>query len=750
MKRRTFLKMAGIGSLSIAAGCSPPDADKRLFALVKAPDDMVTGNAAWYAGTCRECPAGCGIIAKNREGRVVKVEGNPLHPINRGALCMRGQAALQAIYHPDRLTGPMQKIAGRWKPISNEDAIDLVRGKAAAAGAKGRNRVKIMTETVGESMMALMTAALGNWRSKKPIVFEPFAYESLKTANREVFRVSGLPSYRMEKSDFLVSFGADFLETWLSPVEYARKFKAMHAMQDGRKSLFFHVAPYQGLTGANADRWVTCRPGGETAVALGLLRHALYADRGSALPARVLDKIQQITSAYTDDNVVKDSGVPLPAFKAMAEQMLKASAPLILGTGPAMKNDLQTNMATNLLNLVLDPDLALIDFEERHRVETATPRADVQGFFESLKLGDADLVLLNNVNPVFTLPEGAGAGVLGNPSFFTVSFSAFMDETSELADLIIPVRMPLESWDAYDGKTGITSTLQPAMGRLTNAPNLADVFLEAGFRSEKPAPDARAWLADHLQAQGLSASDADWLDVIQAGGQFSPPKKRRSEKSPPPPTPTVADQLHRNVTPTKTAKAFAVVPSLRFFDGRSANRPWLNEIPDPMNRVAWQNPVMVHPETCAELGVESGDIVDVQSKWGKIAVPVIVSHDVIPGLVAMHTGQGHSAYGKWAKGLGANPVQVLPPDVQHVSFGPAMIVEPVTVLRSGRYSPLANTDGSSNQMNRKIAMTTTVEEVVTRASGPPPGLTMHDFPLTLPTPEGYDPKRDIYPPPRPP
>jgi molybdopterin-containing oxidoreductase family iron-sulfur binding subunit len=165
-----------------------------------------------------------------------------------------------------------------------------------------------------------------------------------------------------------------------------------------------------------------------------------------------------------------------------------------------------------------------------------------------------------------------------------------------------------------------------------------------------------------------------------------------------------------------------------------------------MNKVAWQNPVMVHPVTCAKLGVESGDIVDVQSKWGKIAVPVIISHDVIPGLLAMHTGQGHSAYGKWAKGLGANPVQVLPPDVQHVSFSPVMMVEPVTVLPGGRYSPLAHTDGSSSQMKRKIAMTATLEEVATRVSGPPPGLTMNDFPLALPTPEGYDSKRDIYPP----
>ena len=108
MNRRTFLKLAGLGSVSFAAGCSP-ESPKYLYSLVQAPEDMVTGKATWYASTCRECPAGCGVIAKNREGRVIKLEGNPLHPVNRGRLCMRGQAALQAVYNPDRLKTPLVK-----------------------------------------------------------------------------------------------------------------------------------------------------------------------------------------------------------------------------------------------------------------------------------------------------------------------------------------------------------------------------------------------------------------------------------------------------------------------------------------------------------------------------------------------------------------------------------------------------------------------------------------------------------------
>ena len=272
MNRRTFLKIAGMGSVSLAAGCgSKPE--KNLYALVEAPEDMVTGTATWYASTCRECPAGCGVLAKNREGRVIKLEGNPAHPINAGRLCMRGHAALQGVYNPDRITTPLLREKDRWMPLGFAEAESLLREKATAAAAKGPDRVRMVSEVTGDALLSLFSRSLARWHSKPPLVFEPLAYESLKTANQHTFGVAGLPGLRMEQADVLVSFGADFLDTWLSPVEYARKFKSMHTLQAGdRKGRFFFIGPYQSVTGANADRWLPCIPGGEAAVALGLLR----------------------------------------------------------------------------------------------------------------------------------------------------------------------------------------------------------------------------------------------------------------------------------------------------------------------------------------------------------------------------------------------------------------------------------------------------------------------------------------------
>ena len=242
MDRRTFLKIAGVGGLSFAANCTSQPA-KTLYSLVEAPDDMVTGSATWYASTCRECPAGCGVLAKNREGRIIKVEGNPLHPINLGKLCMRGQAALQGIYNPDRIKKPLLKEAGKYHPVTFAEAEAVLYSKANGAARDGNGKVRMLTEVVGENLLNLMRESLAKWDSSGPVIFEPYGYESLKEANLQVFGLDGLPAYRMDQADFLLSFGADFVETWLSPVEYGRKFKTFHRLQGQNKSLFYHVAP---------------------------------------------------------------------------------------------------------------------------------------------------------------------------------------------------------------------------------------------------------------------------------------------------------------------------------------------------------------------------------------------------------------------------------------------------------------------------------------------------------------------------
>ena len=742
MDRRTFLKIAGMGSMALAAGCSP-DPDRKLFTLVHAPDDMVIGQPQWYASTCRECPAGCGVIAKNREGRVIKLEGNPAHPVNRGSLCMRGQAALQGLYDPDRIKAPLVKDKNTWKPIGLEEALALIRRKTAAAARKGEGRIQFWTDVMGEPLFDLAAETMAGWDSPGPTVYEAFGYDDLKAANETVFGVDGLFAYRMEEADVLVAFGADFLETWLSPVSYARQFKAMHSVRKGRKGLFFHVAPYQSVTGANADAWVPCQPETETLIALSLIQIGLDVGRADHLPFALREALETIVTRYPKGAVLEQTGAPEPAFDRMAQRLFQARNPLVLGTGAGGQgaNSYATNLAVNLLNYILNPKLPLLAFEQRYRVETAARRTVLRQQVERLRNGQNDLFFVHNANPVYALPPESGiAAALQDPALYVISFSNFMDETTALADLVLPVQLPLETWDAYEGVAGAVGFQQPTLGRMYAAPALGDVLLATALSVKAPADTYKAYLPLALNRQyGNITQVADWAAALQSGGLFDDPPKTQASMDPAQIDPDAISKAFGALEERPRGPVLIAAPSIRYFDGRGANKSWLSEIPDPLSMVAWQTPLLMHPETAADLKVKTGGLVTVQREGETLQAPVYDWEGVLPGVMVMAAGQGHTGLGRFASRKGSNPFRLLNGDA-------GFMAHPVTVASVGQSYPLATTSGSRVQHDRKIALRTSLKELRHPDETHKPGLTMWDFPLTLPIPEGYDAKRDFYPP----
>jgi len=661
---------------------------------------------------------------------------------------MRGQAALQGIYNPDRIKTPLLKEGGKYRSITYAEAEALLYAKIQEAAKKGKDRVRFATEAVGESLLQLMTEFLDNWGSGGLLIFEPYGYEALKEANLQVFGIEGLPSYLLDEADFLLSFGADFVETWLSPVEYARKFKDMHGLKGSDKSLFFHVSPYQSITGANADVWLACAPDSEYAIALGLLRESARHGKVSSLPETIRGAIERFSAPYTSEKVSELCGLPPELLQKLYVHLHTARRPLVLGTptGSSGASTLQTNIAVNLLNLVFDPALSLIDFGNRQRVELAAKRSEVLRFFSEINNGAADLLLLNNVNPAYSLPPGSGVReALIRDNVFVVSFSNFMDETSELADLVLPVRLPLETWDEYGGQGGIVSTLQPTMGSLFGSPNFGDLLLRVGFGQQRVFQNFQAYLFAQLSRNGSIQDKKAWLQILQNGGLFE--LERRKKR----PGLTLSSRFQSAFTAPRVAKktelVLLAIPSIRFFDGRGANKPWLCEVPDTVTQVAWQTPIVLHPETLAERGLKQGDIVQVESRWGRLEAPVYESRSVHHSVAVMAIGQGHTAYGRYAEGQGLNPLALLSPELEPGSGAPFFTAGPIVLKNTGRSLKLAHTDGSRLQHERKIALSVSLKNLAYTEPHEKHGLGMWEFPLVLPLPEAYDRKtRDIYPP----
>src|SRR5262252_307498 len=279
MKRREFIILSGIGatSASLLSACGHPE-EKLIPALI--PDDeYVPGIDYWKPSTCGMCPAGCGIIVRTREHKANKIEGNPLHPVNLGALCARGQAGLQVLYNPDRLTGPLKLVgargSGEFAPISWDEAIGTLAGKLREIKSQGRASDVLFATNDRQGVTGHLAAGfMINYGSTR--VFADDAAEEVATNSyTQSYGAALTPFFDIANARYLVSFGARFLETWHSPVMYSLAYSEFRRTGSGRngphpRGKFVHVEPRMSLTAANADEWLPAAPGTEGLVALAI------------------------------------------------------------------------------------------------------------------------------------------------------------------------------------------------------------------------------------------------------------------------------------------------------------------------------------------------------------------------------------------------------------------------------------------------------------------------------------------------
>lgn len=717
MNRRRFLKVLGVtgGGASVMAGCTSDQVEKLIPYLVPI-EDQIPGEAVYYASTCRECPAGCGTHVRVREGRAVKVEGNPDHPVNRGKLCARGQAALQGTYNPDRVRGPLARAAdGTLEPISWEDALSRVATQLAGAGdglvfLTGEER-GTFGELIGEWL-----AAFGGGRH---VVFEPFGYEALRRAGEAVFGDVGLPEHRLGQAEYVLSFGADFLETWRSPVEHARGFVGGRGYRDGRMGRYVHVEPRMSMTAMNADEWIAPRPGSEALVAL-TLAHVVANHHAQRAPADAA-ALRALLAPYEPADTAERTGVSAEVLHRLAAEFTAApSVALPGGMGTQHPDAHVTAVAVHLLNYLAGNVGRTVVFGAREP-RGANGYADLAGLVEAARAGTIRVLLVHGANPAYATPAGLGAADALGAIPFTVSFSRFLDETTQRADLVLPDHDPVEQWNDDRSRGGaVWSLQQPVMQPVFDTRQTGDVLIDlarraggaAAARFEQAAAAPRPYKAYLMErwrevqraAGDPGAFDAFWRGALQRGGVWMDGTGR-----------TV--QLARDLRLDEPAWTvpdgqFTLIayPSASLFDGRGANRPWLQELPDPVTKITWSTWVEIHPDTAERLGILEGDIVEVASAAGTVAVPAYLYPGIRPDAVAMPLGQGHTAYGRYAEGRGANPYALL--DAAPTGFGGVSHYATVTLRPTGRHERLAKTEGRNRQLGRGIAQAVPLAGIV--------------------------------------
>src|SRR3989475_8419986 len=622
--RRRFLKVLGVTGAGAAALSScgiGPEPTERLIPYLVQPENQIPGTACYYATTCRECAAGCGVRVRVREGRAVKLEGNPESPINRGRLCARGQAAIQGLYNPDRIEHPLVRNAsGTFEDMDWDGALQRLAAKVREAQGKG---IVFLTgaeqSTFGDLVDEWMKQVGGRRMS-----YEAFGFEALRAGNRMAFGTGTLPTYDFANAKYVLSFGADFLDPGLSQVEFGSGFARALAVDAGRPASmakFVYVGPRLSLTGMNADEWIAAKPGTEGVLALAIAQ-VIMSQHLARLPADA-SRLVSVLGAHSPRAVAQMIGIDEATIVRLAREFARSGGGLAVAGGMATQgaNGAATVAAVNILNYVVGSVGSLVKFGADLAIGSTNTFAELATLTSAMADGQVALLLVHGTNPAHSLP-GAFQQALGKVAY-KVSFSSYMDETAAACDLILPDHHPLEQWGDSRPRAGVTALQQPVVQPVFDTRPTGDLILTLSGKT--------GTFQDYLQSKWRTRRavnfDQYWMDSLSKGGIYTEAPTRAVRLA--------AGVLRIGVAAPSAAAAPGgpdqediVFPPPLLPHGRGAHKPWLQEIPDPVSKIAWHSWVEVHPDTAAKWGLATGDFLLLKSSFGAQKFPAWITSSI--------------------------------------------------------------------------------------------------------------------------
>jgi len=620
MDRREFLKgsvFAATAGLALDA-CAPEAS--QLIPILIPEEPFVPGVETWTRSTCFECPSTCGIEVRKIDGRLVKVEGNPEHPVSRGGVCARGQATPQAMYHPDRVQTPLvQRNDGSFEPLEWDDAHDRVAG-----ALEGASNVDFVTGAVTGHRREIVRQFLQALGSTRHLVHEPFGL------GRALGHVD------IENADYVVSFGAELLESYGSSVRFGRGLAALRQGRPGRRGKLVMVGPRLSLTAANADEWIPARPGEELDIALGIAHVLIRDGLHSGEELEGLDELRSLV----------ESVEPSAETERIAHEMAEhGPAIAVAGRGRALGD------AASHLNALLGSHLSTSSsppFEPWPEIPGETPQSVP---LTSAVEGPApDVLFIADTNPLYSLPPSFELEDWLSSVSLKVSFASILDETAARCDLVLTESMSFERFEdaVPEGAPVPTASLaQPLLTRtLYDTRSMPDAILEIAKRAGHE--DGFPWSSYEAALQQAWSPLGSWSDALSRGGWWD----ESATPAPPPPHRFDTSALAGRPDREEPELELHVYGSTAF--GRSARLPFTQELADPITGARWGSFVEIASERAESLGIESGDLVEVSTEHGTVEAPALVTPGIHPNVVAIAAGQGHTDFGRYANGRGVN------------------------------------------------------------------------------------------------
>jgi molybdopterin-containing oxidoreductase family iron-sulfur binding subunit len=680
--RRGFLKAAGFSFAgALAASCSRAPAVSAL-PYVAQPEGFVPGRPVLYASTCGACDARCGVIVTTRDGRPLKIEGNPDHPLSGGSTCAIGQAAILGLYDSHRLSYPTrQGQRSSWADVDREIRQSLARIRAEGAA------VRVLTPTVtSPTTAALIAAFLADFKNGRHVSYDAISASAILEAYTLTHGRRLVPRYRFDQADVVVSFDADFLGTWISPVEYTRGYSSRRKVDSrpagAAAARLYHVQVESrlSLTGTNADERLRSAPG-----EIGHLATHLAARLARRAGAQLA----------TDGLIPSPSE---PALDRIADRLWAARG---RGLVVSASDDVRVQVLCNDINQLIGAYGATLDLDRPSYQRQGDDR-ELTRLRGELARGEISALIVAGANPIYDLADDSLANDLRRVPL-VVSTSERMDETAALAHFVCPDRHALESWSDAEPVAGIVSLVQPTIQLQSDArPIVESLFAWTTGRTDSALNLVRAhWQREiHPRAESSEPFDLFWNKTLERGAAEVRPRQPQAASAGRFDASATRTVLRPDAPPTG-ALALVLYPSLGMLDGRHAHNAWLHEMPDPVTKVTWDNYACLSPQTARRLDIADGDIVRVAAVDGKasLEIPAFVQPGQHDSVVAIALGYGRSGTDRFARvgppwfsarlpeGLvGVNAASFAASDGRRVYGGRS-----VTLVKTGRTHLLAST-----------------------------------------------------------
>lgn len=730
--RRDFLKLFGFSvTAATLAACEAPV--NKAIPYVMKPEEVTPGVANWYASTFYDGNDYCSVLVKTREGRPIKIEGNELSPVTKGGVNARVHASVLSLYDNARLRGPYAaKAPTTWAAADKE-----IGAKLAAIAAKGGN-IRILSSTIiSPTTKQVIAEFAAKYPNTKHVTYDAVSYSAIINANSQSFGKSVIPSYSFDKADVIVSIGADFLSNWLSPIEFAKQYSAGRKVGKNKKQMSKH---YQfesilSLTGSNADYRYPVKPSQQGAVLLNLYNAVAKLIGGSV-----------VTSSPT----------------AVDKQIEKVAKALVQSKGRSLvvcgSNDVAVQIVVNGLNSLLNNYGKTIDIEKPSFIKQGNDEQFI-ALVNEMKDGKVDALITYNTNPVYTSPASIGFAAAYNKVGLKISLADRLDETAALADYVCPDHHYLESWnDAYP-TAGNYSLSQPTISPLFAAPRnegtrcaQETLLLWSGNNTDYYTYLKNYWASRVFPMQGKYMSFTEFwnhslhngvvevgygdknIDISAIADSTTAPKEPNANSVNTHTVNVAAPGLFPQEIPVEVkenkmsvADAAQVISKASkggawelvlyektgIGNGSQANNPWLQELPDPISKVTWDNYIAMNPADMKEKGFNTlerynqmemkADTANVTVGGVTIELPVFPQPGQARGTIGIAVGYGRNGSGKCGDNIGKNVFSFAQVVNGNINFN----VHDATVSeKTGNQHQMACTQTHHTMMGRTIVKET--------------------------------------------